>query len=149
MFENELIFVLRALRMIKWSSLRMWEDLSFTLRKLQEEYICTRIQIHFDETDNYNMFKTGKEVQNQQVADGQEVKRTRKIKYLGYMLTKHRTREEEINRLQQTSVCTGQPSFTLRYEHYKTYQRLIFSAVVGCIKTYGTKQMCIRDRLQC
>ena len=49
------------------------------------------------------MTTTGQEVQNLEVTDRQEVKRTRKFKYLGSTLTKHRATEDETNyRLQQT-----------------------------------------------
>ncbi|XP_039291037.1 uncharacterized protein LOC120352822 [Nilaparvata lugens] len=115
------------------------EDLSYMMRRLNEEYKDARLEINLDKTE---YLQTNSEVtQNLKVDDDVEIKGTDKFKYLVYTITQNGGTDEEIKRrLGQTRSCIRQLHTIIwsKSIHRKTKQ-MIFLTIVRSIMTYGAE----------
>lgn len=122
------------------------EDLSFMIRKLQEAYTKAGLEINFKKTEYLNTKE--EEVKDLEIGENQNIKGTSKFKYLGFVISKNATTEEEIkSRLGQTRTSIRQLNSLLWNRHItKTTKKRIYESIVQSIMTYGAENWVINKK---
>lgn len=123
------------------------EDLSYMLRKLNEEYEKVGLEINLKKT----MYMTTEEdTADLQIEDHLEIKGTNNFKYLGFTLSKNATTEEDINvRLGQTRSCIQQLHSVIWDRNIrKKTKTLIYETIIQSIMTYAAEVWVINKNNQ-
>jgi len=122
------------------------EDLSFMVRKLEEEYTKNGLEINLKKTEY--LATTEEEVRDLEVDENRQIKGTDKFKYLGFLISKNGTTEGEIsNRLGQTRTCIRQLNPVLWDRHITKHTKtIIFQTIVRSIMTYGAENWILNKK---
>ena len=124
------------------------DDMSYMVRKLQEEYIKAGLEINLKKTEYLAI--TEDNIKNLTLSDGMEITGTDKFKYLGFTMTKNGSTEEEIkNRLGQTRACIRQLHTIIWNKNIRNEtKRMIYHTIVQSIMTYAAEVWVINKKFQ-
>lgn len=122
------------------------EDLGLMLRRLKEEYTKAGMEINFEKTEYLAVRE--EEVKDLEIDDDLKIKGKNKFKYLGFIISKKGTTEEEINsRLGQTRSCIRQLHPIIWNTHItKNTKQRIYNTIVRSIMTYGAENWVINKK---
>lgn len=122
------------------------DDLSFMVRKLKEEYTKAGLEINFNKTEYLTTSEERPETL--EIDEDTKIRETDRFKYLGSIITKQGTSEEDIKaRLGQARTCIKQLNSVLWDKHItKSTKIRIYSTIVESIMTYGAETWVINKR---
>ena len=122
------------------------EDLSYIVRKLNEEYTKMGLEINIKNTEYLTI--RDEETTDLEVDGNVKIRGTDKFKYLGFTLSKQGTTEEEIkNRLEQTRTGIRQLHSVIWDKNVrKSTKKMIYQTIVHSIMTYAAEVWVINKK---
>lgn len=122
------------------------EDLSYMVRKLEEEYKKNGLEMNLNKTEY--LTTSSDALVNLEIEDGRQLKGTDKFKYLGFIISREGTTEEEIKcRVGQSRNTIKQLNQVLWDRQItKSNKMRIYNAIVRSIMTYGAEIWVLNKR---